>query len=92
MYHIHVGIFDQVHETGIGADLVGGHFDGCLQVFGVYIADGDQPGSLVGNMSPTHASNTNDPFGQLVAGGNKPVTSQHASGEYGQGSQASGCL
>ncbi|OQC56002.1 MAG: hypothetical protein BWX52_01883 [Bacteroidetes bacterium ADurb.Bin013] len=91
VHHIYVGIVNQIHEMLIGPDPVRGHFHSRFQVFGIHIADGNQPCSFVFDMFPAHTAGTNDPFGQLVAGGNETVASQDTPREDGQGSQTTGC-
>ncbi len=83
VYHVYIGIVDQVHKVFTGFHFIGSRFYGSFQMEFIYIAYGNKTCTRVFVMSPAHRSHSNDPFRELVTGCDKSVSAENPAGNNG---------
>ena len=84
MHDVHIGIVNQVAVIVIGGDFLTGQLQTGIEMVPVHIADGHQPGSGIAVMSAAHTADTDDTFGELVAGCGVSRSAEHMARDHGQ--------
>ena len=89
---VYIRICNQLAVVRVHSQFLSGQLLACLQMVFVYVADGDKTGACIAVMSTTHASYSDNPFGELIARGCISGATQYMSRDNGQSGHPCKCF